>query len=162
MCSARKTDGTLTGHTATGNYYNWSATIASNNSSSYATSTYGDISKNPQNSICPKGWRLPTISSVTANNEFAKLNNLYNSGFATSDAGLIASPLWFAHSGLVRAGGLNNYGANGGYWSSTVHNYSLAYFLSFSNSSANPATLSDGYSYYNGKTLGRSIRCLAR
>ncbi|MBQ1387553.1 hypothetical protein IIY68_02065 [Candidatus Saccharibacteria bacterium] len=162
MCSARKTDGTLTGHTAAGNYYNWSATIASNNSSSYVTSTYGDVSKNPQNSICPKGWRLPTISSVTANNEFAKLNNLYNSGSATSDAGLIASPLWFAHSGLVRAGGLNNYGANGGYWSSTVHNGNYAYFLSFSNSSANPATSSDGYSYYNGKTLGRSIRCLAR
>ena len=35
--SAKKTDGALTGHTSTGNHYNWSAAIASNNSYSLAT-----------------------------------------------------------------------------------------------------------------------------
>ena len=51
-----------------GNYYNWTAAIASNDSTNL-----GSIPEQiAPNSICPKGWRLPNP------NELAKLNQLYN------------------------------------------------------------------------------------
>ena len=77
--SATKTDGPSTGHESIGNYYNWTAAIASNDSSSLTSDASGNISNNPQNSICPKGWRLPTTSNQSnttpgSTNEFARLN----------------------------------------------------------------------------------------
>ena len=156
--SARKLDGTMSGQTSTGNLYNWTAAIASNNSISYDNnfgSTYNNVDNNPKNSICPKGWRLPTISSVADRDEFRKLNNIYNGGSTSSDANLIISPLWFVRSGYVN-GALNSYGTSGFYWSSTVNGSNVAYSLSFSSSSVNPAY---GYS---GKDNGFSVRCLAR
>lgn len=146
--SARKLDGTMSGQTSTGNFYNWTAAIASNDSSGIE---YG----NAVNSICPKGWRLPTISSVADRDEFRKLNNIYNGGSTSSDANLIISPLWFVRSGYVN-GTLNSYGTSGFYWSSTVNNSNVAYSLSFSSSSVNPA-----YSG-SGRDNGFSVRCLAR
>ena len=152
--SANKTDSTETGHASLGNYYNWTATIASNNSSSLTQDTLSDISKNPKNSICPKGWRLPTISSVADKDEFRKLNNTYNNGSTSSDASLITSPLWFVRSGNVNSINLLSFGARGDYLSSTV-NSSLTYTLRFSSDSVNPANNS-------GKDLGFSVRCVAR
>ena len=46
-------------HYHAGNYYNWTAAIASNNSSSLTTQY-----TNAPNSICPKGWRLPIAMSL--------------------------------------------------------------------------------------------------
>lgn len=159
--SARKTDGILAGHTATGNYYNWSAAIASNDSSSYSTSTYGDVSKNPQNSICPKGWKLPTISSVADKSEFKKLNNLYNTGTTSSDAGLITSPLWLVQSGFIGNQTLKNPNTSGYYLSSTVHNEMYLYSLYFNSDKVNTANFYDGDAY-DSRYLGFSLRCLAR
>ena len=42
-------------HGHVGNWYNWAAAIASNNASSFDTSTYDNPSANPKNSICPAG-----------------------------------------------------------------------------------------------------------
>ena len=42
-----------------GDYYNWSAAIASNNSADISTDN-----DRATNSICPKGWRLPNASST--------------------------------------------------------------------------------------------------
>ena len=42
-----------------GNYYNWTAAIASNNSSSLTTQY-----TNAPNSICPAGWRLPIATNA--------------------------------------------------------------------------------------------------
>ena len=53
-----------------GNYYNWTAVIASNNSTGIG-STAGEIASN---SICPKGWRLPNASQTdNVNNEFGRM-----------------------------------------------------------------------------------------
>ncbi len=152
--SANKTDSTETGHASLGNYYNWTTAIASNDSSSLTQDTKSDITKNPKNSICPKGWRLPTISSVTDKDEFRKLNNAYNNGSTSSDASLITSPLWFVRSGNVNNIDLFSFGARGDYSSSTV-NSSLTYTLRFSSDGVNPANNS-------GKDLGFSVRCVAR
>ena len=147
-------------HLSVGNYYNWSAAIASNGSSSLSSSTYSNITLNPQNSICPKGWRLPTVSNMsntTANstNEFGRLNQVYNGGGST-DFKLISSPLWFVRSGNISSGSFSNAGSEAYYWSSTVSNSNVAYNLTFTQSSVNPANY--GYSRY----YGRSVRCVAR
>ncbi len=161
--SANKTDSTETGHASLGNYYNWTAAIASNDSGSLATSTIGDITKNPQNSICPKGWRLPTVSSQSntisgSTNEFARLNYLYN-GNTTSgenaDAGLVVEPLWFVRGGRTVDGVLYNYDT-GYYWSSTIDNKNYAYAMYFKGNIVVPSYLGDT------RHSGRFSRCVAR
>ena len=151
--SANKTDDTETGRASLGNYYNWTAAIASNVSSSLTQETLSDTTKNPQNSICPKGWRLPTISNQSetvagSTNEFARLKLLYSSNDWRT------SPLYFALSGAVNDtfGALNLYGF---YWSSTVSTASSVYQMYFDSSTVYPSR-----DYYRNR--GYSIRCIAR
>ncbi len=146
-------------HLSVGNYYNWSAAIASDGSSSLSSRTYNNITLNPQNSICPKGWRLPTISNVpyttvNSTSEFGRLNQLYNGGGST-DPKLISAPLWFVRSGNVSNGSLNNPGSAAGYWSSTVNDSNSAYLLYFVATGVTPAN-------YSGMGNGWSVRCVAR
>ncbi|MBR2710116.1 hypothetical protein IKF02_00565 [Candidatus Saccharibacteria bacterium] len=142
-------------HGKIGNYYNWSAAIASNNSSGYTTNTRYDVANNPQNSICPKGWRLPITSAVAAKNEFAGLNNVYSSGSTSNGTGLINSPVYMVRSGDVSGGALSSAGYNGYYWSSTVSNANYAYSLLFRSDYVIPAD----YAHY--KFFGRSVRCVS-
>ena len=165
--SANKTDSVATGHASLGNYYNWTAAIASNNSSSLTQKTLSDITKNPKNSICPKGWRLPTISSQSASdagstNEFARLNYLYNNNKISgdnsnpADTGLINSPLWFMKSGYVADPlGLGGLQTEANYWSSTVYDSSKAYRLLFRSDKVDTA-------YVINRYFGWSVRCVAR
>lgn len=165
--SAKKVDGPSTGHESLGNYYNWTAAIASNDSSTLTQNTVNDISQNPKNSICPKGWRLPTISSQANNipgstNEFGRLNLLYNDGQTSgTDSGtkLMSSPLWFVRAGLVATSLQDR--SNGYYWSSTVRASNLAYNLSFNANNINPADYDKNTGHY-GKRVGRSVRCVAK
>ncbi|MBR0467454.1 hypothetical protein IJJ53_00875, partial [Candidatus Saccharibacteria bacterium] len=151
--SASKTDSTETGHASPGNYYNWSAAIASNNSST--------LSKNPKNSICPKGWRLPTISNQSntisgSTNEFARLNYLYNNNKTSgenADNNLLTAPLWFVKNGRI-IGSLTNYDF-GGYWSSTLRSSDFANNLGFSNTNVAAST-------YDYRNYGWNIRCVVR
>ena len=145
-------------HGHVGNYYNWSATIASNNSTGYNASTLADITTNPQNSICPSGWRLPTVSNASdtdgSTNEFRRLVTLYGNT-TSNDKALTASPLWFVRGGIVYSSGPGGSGYTGYYWSSTVGRSYDAYFLVFNSSGVLPAN----YGYRNG---GWSVRCIAR
>ena len=146
-------------HGAVGNYYNWSAAIASDNSSTLTTSTYGNIKLNPQNSICPKGWRLPTISNqrnvASSTNEFTRINSLYNS---SGDIGLINPSPYFIRSGYLSNGSTNFSGGRAYYWSSTNYSSSQSYFMNFDKTQFKQA-YDDGMT---GRSGGRSIRCLAR
>ena len=160
--SASKTDDPNNGHASSGNWYNYTAAIASNNSSSLTTSTYNNIANNPKNSICPKGWRLPTISDqfesdIDSANEFARLNYIYNNNATNTDAGLVTSPLWFVKSGYIYSS-LTNYAMYGYYWSSTVRDVDQSYFASFNGSNVNPTNSGSDLS----KTSGRSVRCISR
>ena len=150
-------------HLSVGNYYNWSAAIASDGSSSLSSSTYNNITLNPQNSICPKGWRLPTISNVpyttvNSTSEFGRLNQLYNGGGST-DPKLISNPLWFVRSGVIINSAFLELGSGAYYWPSTVNGSTGAYSLYFTHNSVRPDR-SDG-AYY-GRGNGRSVRCVAR
>ena len=148
--TANKTDDTETGHASLGNYYNWSAAIASNNSSILTSSV-------AENSICPKGWKLPDSS----NKDFGNLLAAYNVISSNTSSGyvpggfdiMISSPLYFIRPGWV-GGSLIRVGDDGYYWSNTP-NDNNAYLMSFSSGSVNPNsqyTRNDGF----------SIRCLAR
>ena len=148
--TANKTDDTETGHASLGNYYNWSAAIASNNSSILTSSV-------AENSICPKGWKLPDSS----NKDFGNLLAAYNVISSNTSSGyvpggfdiMISSPLYFIRPGWV-GGSLTRVGDDGYYWSNTP-NDNNAYLMSFSSGSVNPNsqyTRNDGF----------SIRCLAR
>ena len=147
-------------HSYANNYYNWSAAIASNNSSSYtANNTIA------ANSICPAGWRLPNAASMTGGYEFSKLlyeygvtnNNTNGTGYASGGfSRIINTPLWFVRSGAVNGGTLYNLSDGGYYWSSAVISSSYAYYLYFNSGYVNPAY---NYSY---RRIGFSVRCTAR
>ena len=151
------------GHKYAGNYYSWTAAIASNDSSSVTDDTLDNVSNNPQNSICPKGWRLPTIANGTtfpgteagSVNEFRRLNVLYNNNATNTAAGLIGAPLYMARSGNVNGSGtIINLGNNALYWSSTVYTGSNAFYMRIDASGVSP----EGYS---NRYVGESVRCVA-
>ena len=147
-----------------GNYYNWTAAIASNNSTNIG-STVGEIASN---SICPKGWRLPNASqSDNVNNEFGRM--LYQAkitakvsagddsvGYTTGGFNKLRSnPYYFVRSGNIYGGTLYNPGASGYYWSSTVSGSTFAYVLRFNGTDIYPAR-------NHGGGNGWSVRCVAR
>lgn len=161
--SASKTDNTDTGHSSLGNWYNWTAAIASNDSNYAALKTdmLDDISKNPQNSICPKGWRLPTISSQSADiansaDEFSRLNYLYNDNSTSSGIKLIEQPLYFLENGYIRGGSYQNGGSYAYYHSSTVRDSSNSYSFWFYNGGVKTQN------YDLGKDRGMAARCVTR
>ena len=158
--SASKTDSTETGHTSLGNYYNWTAAIASNNSSTLASGI-------AQNSICPKGWRLP----IAANNnqstsEFGEL--LYDSNITATKTGtpalyktdgfnnIISQPLWFILGGRIdETGRFGNFSTGGYYWYSTAYNNNEAYHIGFGEGGV---WMPLNYP----RSCGRPIRCIAQ
>ena len=150
--SANKTDDTEIGHASLGNYYNWTVAIASNNSSSLRQGTSSDISNNPKNSICPKGWRLPTISDQSetlsgSTNEFARLGNLYGV------SNVIYSPIYFTKSGNAYNASLENT-QNGYYWSSTISGAGMGKCADIINGVLLNAQ--------HGNSNGFPLRCVAR
>ena len=149
-----------------GNYYNWSAAIASNDSSSYGvydegTDSYTNTQTNQ--SICPAGWTLPIggyySGSTAPDKSFWHLVEQYgwnDSDYALgNDQKIWESPIYLGLSGFW-------YGMLGyvGYyvysWSSVADNESDAYIL---------YAASDGYVYpsdVSDRSYGSVVRCVAR
>ena len=136
---------TYNAHYLVGNFYQWNAATAG---------TGGTItSQEATDSICPKGWRLPTSKS---SGEYQALMAAYNITSNTdSTTRITQSPLYFHPSGNVYSGSLWGAGIVGIYWSSTAHSStSYAYYLFFNSGGVNP-------SYYDYRYHGFSVRCLA-
>ncbi len=134
-------------HGAIGNWYNWSAAVAANDTSAITSGTL-------TNSVCPAGWGLP------ANGKYGTINTNYNSNAASGalDAGLFAAPLYFVRGGYIYTGGattLYDAGRYGHYWSGTTYSADVSYSLDFRSSYVIPA---DGSS----RGVGDSVRCLLR
>lgn len=149
-------------HYHVGNYYNWSAAVASNNTTSLTTQY-----TTTQNDICPKGWRLPVgSSSATASATTREFGQLFLSSGVTgtidatgyADGGLNkvrANPLFFVRGGNVGESLLYNRAGGGNYWSGSVSGRAGAYMTNFNSSSI----YSDIGSYRGG---GYSVRCVVR
>ena len=120
-----------TAHYLVGNYYQWSA----------ATAGYTGTSQSTQ-SICPKGWTLPSRSQFQA---------LINSGLSGSN--FMSAPYYLLRGGHLYGSSLDNDGDYGYYWSSTPYDFGLVYSLGFYSGNAYTST---AYPYY-----GQSVRCVA-
>ena len=154
-------------HGHIGNYYNFSAAVASNNTASYTASTFANPANNPPNSICPKGWRLPTITSASptyatqgSKDEFSRLAYIYANyigNTSISSEGLEKAPLYYPRSGGVISSILYGAGYRGYGWSSTVSTSTDAYNLSFNSGVVHPQLV-----YTNDRVVGFPVRCLAR
>ena len=137
-------------------YYNWYTATAGTGTTYIATQ-----GQNVNNSICPAGWTLPTQP------QFSALYNQYPSAAQmevanptttkenTPTVGQVTNTPGFLLSGYYNAGGANELGSYGSYWSRTAYIAQNAYRLGMSTSSVFPAG-STSYKY-NGFT----VRCLA-
>ncbi len=123
-----------------GSYYNWYAATA-------GTGKYETSSGSVSNSICPRGWRLPTGGS---SGEFQTLYGYYNSVSA-----MMSSPVNFVLSGFRFSSSTFYQGSDGLYWSSTAYDSRGAYYLYLLSSDVRPA---DDFDKYGGFT----VRCVAR
>ena len=132
---------TYDAHFLIGNFYQWNAATAG---------TGGTItSAEAKDSICPKGWQLPT-SYNSNSGSFGGLVGSLNSTTITQ------APYYFNPSGYVLSGSLRDAGYGGNYWSSTAYSSAnVAYYLYFNSGGVLP---SSSYSRY----VGQSVRCLAR
>ncbi len=124
-----------------GYYYNWCAATAGTCTSS------GEAA----DSICPRGWRLPTSNKAsTVSGSFNKLI----ADASPAVANVMAAPYNFKLGGYVGGESLNNAGVEGTYWSSTSNGADNAYILHFGNNGGyNP-------SYSGVRYGGLSIRCI--
>ena len=139
---------TYNAHYLGGNLYQWNAATAG---------TGGTIiSQDATDSICPKGWQLPT-SNNSNSGSFQALMNAYSIGNnSAGSAAITQSPLYFHPSGYVYSGSLWYAGGYGRYWSSTAYsNSNYAYVLAFRVSNVSS-------SGSNNRYYGRSVRYLAR
>ena len=132
---------TYDAHYLAGNYYSWNAATANSTGSNSGTATQ---------SICPKGFELPTINT-TANGSFS---NLITQTSANADT-IVQAPLMFVRGGNVNPGNnLDNAGNDGNYWSSVGAGNYAAYSQLFLPGYVFP--LSDDYRYF-----GFPVRCVA-
>ena len=145
-------------HYHVGNYYNWTAAIASNSSVNISTI------KDANNSICPKNWMLPIENGITRKYDFGNLlvaqkikSNPTDTAYLEDGFYMIrVTPLWFVRSGYIYGDKYLGYiGAVGYYWSSTAQNDSKAYALGIGATYVSPLA---SYPRYNGQ----SVRCVAR
>ena len=145
---------TYDAHYLAGNYYSYVAATAGT-----GTSATPDLAK-ATDSICPKGFELPTSGrsfNRTPGSFYNLLTSAYNiSSNTAGGTAMRSAPLFFVRSGLVYANGhyLSNVGANGYYRSSVVNSSSEAYYLQFDSRFVYP---SNSYDMYNG----HSVRCVA-
>ena len=165
---------TTGGHTQTeceryqvGNFYNWTAAIASNNSQPI-NSQYSVAS----NSICPAGWRLPygptnpggtviqsEFNAMLSANSIAGGTDLTggtNVGYADGGFSKMTSyPYNFSRFGHVYGSTMGYVGGGGFWWSSTASSGTNGYGLYMHGTELYPA-------YSTVRLDGFSVRCVAK
>lgn len=147
-------------HGHVGNYYNYTAAIAQNDSQEYNYSSYENLNSPPQNSICPAGWRLPTmIKNNSTKSEYKKLYTLYGGASGQLDAGLVSSPFYAVRAGYIStSSALAQSGKIADLITNAVVSNSINGTAQFSSTSANTEfTVAS-----NGRGYGATVRCVAR
>ena len=142
-------------HQLVGNYYQWNAATAGTGA---LVSQKGE---DATDSICPKGWQLPTLTGDTsAYNLMTSYPDIFsglalednNTGTATDAA--IQDPLFFGYTGLVLGGAMSDVGQYSSYWLSTAYSEYRAYSFGVAPGMATA-------SGWDSRNDGFSIRCLA-
>ena len=118
-------------HYHVGNYYQWSA----------ATAGYTGTSQSTQ-SICPKGWTLPSQS---------QFQQLINSGLSGSN--FMNAPYHLLRGGYLHDSSLSGARLDGSYWASTPEGSNFAYELR--------VVLGDAFVDGNDRYTGLPVRCVA-
>ncbi|MBQ6487371.1 hypothetical protein IJI89_03015 [Candidatus Saccharibacteria bacterium] len=125
-----------------GNYYNWTAAVAMNNSSSYTTA--GVL---VNQSICPAGWTLPRGGYGPST--YYALSIQYSGSTWLSPTYLALSGTW--------GGSYDGVGYSGMFWATGAKSADRAYYADFSSDgSRNVGT--GGYD----RDMGLPVRCIAR
>ena len=140
-------------HYHLGNYYNWTAAVAMNDSSSYTTDNQ-DVNQ----SICPANWTLPKSGNITTSGSFQYLVTQY--GWDSSTGTMTNPYIW---NSPIKAslsghwdGSLGGVGSGGSFWSPMVLDSNSSYHLNaYFAGDVRPV------SNYN-RVGGISVRCLAR
>ena len=146
------TSSTGSSHYHLGNFYNWTAAIAMNDSSTYTT-RYTDVNQ----SICSSGWTLPKSGNNTSSGSFQYLFEQYGWDSSTMDDPYI----WNTAIKLPLSGDwygtLYGVGYLGLFWSSVVSNSYYAY-----DAYANIDGTVEPGNDYDSRYYGYSVRCVAR
>ncbi|MEE0888380.1 MAG: hypothetical protein U0L97_04180 [Candidatus Saccharimonadaceae bacterium] len=133
-------------HYHVGNYYNWTAAVAMNDSSSYTTNQQ-DVNQ----SICPAGWRLPTYSGDKSYENLVNMQGLT----AGTSGNIQNAPTYFVYSGFWNGGSME-VGFAGHFRSSVfIYNVGSSCFNFFASGNLSPQ-------YNNNRVVGFSVRCVAR
>ena len=161
-CEAEHNDGTCQ-HYHAGNYYNWPAAVASNNTDT--VEPYQDA----MGSICPAGWKLPKTQVQAGDIEKNELIEMFFSydnildaregnSYSYLEGGfnvIRTNPIWISRVGNINWGSYDRNGREVLYWSSTKGSSdSSAYRVYIRGDNVSIGS--------NGTRYGKSIRCLAR
>ena len=145
-------------HGHIGNYYSWAATIASNGDTNF--SVFGS-SATPQNSICPKGWMVPSHSNDVL--DFSGLYQVYGAYAGETEQSLpwvlTGRPVYFTLAGSVSSnvlGGLDSYN----YYATSYGGIGQYGDLAIQ-ASQNPFSGNIGFDN-SGLYIGTVVRCRAR
>lgn len=144
-------------HYIVGNYYQWCTATAGCKNSSGQTGT-SLLGESAVDSICPRGWRLPTPT-----NFYSLVTSFDRQTTKQKVVAFTSSPYYFVAGGDVYQdmnSMLSGAGSTGFYWSSVADNNTSVYakFLDFSSNAIHSGpSLSGTYRYY-----GFSVRCIAR
>ena len=155
-----RTDGVVTNgntydaHYLVGNFYQWNTATAGTG----GTNTSTDAT----DSICPKSWKLPSLTQSNAmflayqnKGLFTGITDSNPVGTAESAEVIVNAPLYLAYSGIVYVGSLRNAGVGGYWWLSTAYSSSGGAY----NFAATQSMVRAGV--WNYRDYGNSIRCLA-
>lgn len=137
-----------------GNYYNWAAAVASNDSSVYGED---DV---VEQSICPAGWTLPRggMGDDTHYALWIAYGFNFPMNFSTGDY-LYDGPLYVAPSGYFNDGVLVNIFTEGAYWESVASSGDEAFDQNFD---SRWYDLDISYGVASGRSKGFSVRCVLR
>ena len=136
-----------------GNYYNWTAAVALNDSSAYTTQ-YQDVNR----SICPAGWTLPKSGNNTSSGSFQYMLEQYgwdsNSYELGSGYTAYHTPMFLTFGGFWY-GSIGDVGFSGSFWSPMLYSSHYAYNFYSPDGYVDPGGDANRYE-------GFSVRCVAR
>lgn len=138
-------------HYHSGNIYNWPAAVASNNISGIKNE-----GATAPDSICPKGWRLPRMTSTRNVNgkdwgdssALYEAYNVKNGGYNNEE--LTLAPTYFSRAGAIYYSARQEVGSGTRYWIASTFDWACGYF--FGGWPSNIVT----------REVGQSVRCIAR